>query len=46
MKHLLGAAFLIAVVILIIIGLTAEEPPMTDMDGGPTQSQTQDGASS
>ncbi len=35
MKHLLGAAFVIAVVILIIIGLTTDEPmPMTDMEFG------------
>lgn len=37
MKHLLGAAFVIVVVILIIIGLTTDEPmPMYDSDTGMT----------
>ena len=28
MKHLIGWAFLIVVIILVLIGLTAEEPPI------------------
>ncbi len=39
MKHLLGAAFALAVIILIIIGLTAEDPPSTDMEGVPASQQ-------
>lgn len=35
MKHLLGAAFVVAIIILIIIGLTTDEPmPMYDGDTG------------
>lgn len=45
MKHLLGAAFVIAVVILIIIGLTAEEPPMADQGSDSAGSQMEDTSS-
>ena len=42
MKHLLGAAFIIAVIILIIIGLTAEDPPLTELESPPAGSQMED----
>lgn len=45
MKHLLGAAFIIAVIILIIIGLTAEEPPMTELESPPASNQMEDASS-
>lgn len=42
MKHLLGAAFVIAVIILIIIGLTSDEQPMPMEPGNMDHSMSSD----
>ncbi|MCG8392945.1 MAG: hypothetical protein MI745_07670 [Pseudomonadales bacterium] len=43
MKHLLGLAFLIVIVVLVIIGMTADDPPaMMEADtGAPAPAEVQ-----
>ncbi len=46
MKHLLGISFILAVIILIIVGLTTDEPmPMYDSEVGLAGQSHQGGAS-